>query len=205
MEDWVIPYLKDNNPEMPEKLLLEIKRANFDFFDEESDIFFGERHQTYDAYLDALEPLIDKLNCHFEPLTQFKCSNCQKFTMMFISVLASLSRDNFDKLCGSKNTFYIYSPASNAYVKNFEIINLKTPIDEKADLKVVVFNHEIATFPWFLGRFCIMRELGKIILGTRDEDTIKEKMKEWGFDKEMSTAIEFESRRREAISKFYAL
>jgi hypothetical protein len=30
-------------------------------------------------------------------------------------------------------------------------------------------------------------------------------MKEWGFEKEMSMAIEFESKRREAISKFYAL
>ena len=205
MKDWVVLYLKEKNPETSEKLLMEIKRANFDFFDEDNDVFFGERHQTYDTYLDAIEPLMDKLNCHFEPVSQFKCSNCQKFTLMFISVLISLSRDNFDELCRSKNTFYIYSPASNAYIKNFETTKLKIPMDEKSDVKVVVFNHEIATFPWFLGRFCIIRELGQIILSTRDEDIINEKMKEWGFEKEMGMAIEFESKRREAISKFYAL
>lgn len=205
MQDWVVDYLKRVTPGISETPLSAIKRIDFQVFDEHEDVFFGEKHRKYDAYIDIMLPLIGDLNCHFEPLTPLKCSNCQKFTWMFISVVASLSEDNFNELIRAKNTFYIYSPASNAYTKDFNIESMKTPIAEEADLKIVVFSHEIATFPWFLGRYCILRELGKIILSTRDEDYVNEKIKAWGFEREMNQAVEFETTRRTAISNYYAL
>lgn len=205
MKDWVITYLKQVTPEISETLLGEIKRIDFQVFDEHEDVFFGEKHQKYDAYIDAMMPLIDHFNCHFEPVTPFKCSNCQKFTWMFISVVASLSQDHFNKLGRAKNTFYIYSPASNAYTKIFAKKRMQAAIDGQADLKIVVFNHEIATFSWFLGRYCILRELGKIILSTHDEDDVNAKIKAWGFEQEMNHAKEFESTRKAAISTYYAL
>jgi hypothetical protein len=205
MKDWVITYLKKVTPEISEALLDEIKRIDFLVFDEQEDVFFGEQHKQYDAYLDALVPLIGHFNCHFEPVTPFKCSNCQKFSWMFISVVADLSKDNFIKLSKAKNIFYIYSPASNAFTKDFDIKKMKIPMVGQADLKIVVFNHEIATFPWLLGRYCILRELGKIILASRDEDYVNKKITAWGFEKEVGHAVEFESTRRAAISTYYAL
>ena len=204
MKDWVLPYLKEKDPRTSEKLLQEIKRADFNFFDEEEDIFFDEKHRKHDTYLDVIRPLTDQLNCHFEPAVKFQCSNCQKFAFMFISVLASLPKDTFDRLCRSKNTFFIYSPSANAYIKRFDLGELNMAIDENADLKIIVFNHEIATFPWLLARYCIMRELGRTLLSSNDDDYVNEKLKEWGFEKEMDKANEFEAKRREAISKFYA-
>jgi hypothetical protein len=124
---------------------------------------------------------------------------------MFISVVADLSKDNFIKLSKAKNIFYIYSPASNAFTKDFDIKKMKIPMVGQADLKIVVFNHEIATFPWLLGRYCILRELGKIILASRDEDYVNKKITAWGFEKEVGHAVEFESTRRAAISTYYAL
>ena len=205
MKDWVLTYLKKATPDISETLLDEIKRIDFHLFDEHEDVFLGEKHKKYDAYIDAMIPLIGHLNCHFKPLTPFKCSNCQKFTWMFTSVVAGLSKDNFIKLCRTRNTFYIYSPANNAYTKDFEIKKMKMPMDGQANLKIVVFHHEVATFHWLLGRFCILRELGKIILSSRDEDYVNEKMKAWGFTKEVNHAMDFESTRRAAISTYYAL
>lgn len=205
MKDWVLTYLKKATPDISETLLDEIKRIDFHLFDEHEDVFLGEKHKKYDAYIDAMIPLIGHLNCHFEPLTPFKCSNCQKFTWMFTSVVAGLSKDNFIKLCRTRNTFYIYSPANNAYTKDFAIRKMKIPMDVQADLKIVVFHHDLATFPWLLGRYCILRELVKIILSSRDDDTVNKTIKAWGFEKELNHAMEFESTRRAAISAYYAL
>lgn len=205
MKDWVINYLQKVTPDISETLLREIKQIDFQVLNEHEDVFFGEKHQKYDAYIDAMAPLIGHLHCHFEPVTPFKCSNCQKFTWMFISVVASLSVNHFKQLARAKNTFYIYSPANNAYTKDFKIKRKTTPMAGQTALKIVVFNHEIATFPWFLARYCILRELGKIILSSRDEDYVNENIKAWGFEKEMNHAVEFETTRKAAISTYYAL
>jgi len=205
MKNWVIPYLKENDPDISEELLEEIKTVGFKVFVEEDNTFLDEKNKKQDAYLNIFHPLIKKLNCNFEPAGTIKCSNCQKFTFMFISVLSSLSKEYFDKLCRSTRTFFVYGPADVAYTKNFDITKLNRAIGEKDDLKIVVFNHEIATFPWLLGRFCILHELGHIILSSGDDNYVNKKIREWGFKKEVDKSIEFESKRKEAISQFYAL
>jgi hypothetical protein len=205
MRNWVTAYLNKVNPAMSKAIFNEIKKLDFAVFDGHDDMFFGEKQQKIDAYVDAMRPLIGYLNCHFEPATRFSCGNCQKFKFMFISVVASLTKENFKKLLRAKNTFYLYGPANNAYTKDFAIKKMKIPLNGRADVKVVVFNHEVATFPWLLGRYCILRELVKIIVPGGDEDTINETIRAWGFAGEMRHAKEFESTRRDAISTYYAL
>ena len=204
MKDWVISYLKKNDPGISEELLEKIKTVGFNVFDKEENIFLDEKSKKQDAYLKIVYPLIQNLNCNFEPAGKIKCSNCQKFTLMFISVLSGLSKENFDKLRRSTHIFYVYGTATVAYTKDFSIAKFNRAIDEKNDLKIIVFNHEIVSLPWLLGRFCILNELGRIILSSRDDKYVNEKLREWGFENEVDKSEEFELKRREAISEFYA-
>jgi hypothetical protein len=183
MKEWVIDYLKKKDKFLPAEWLNEIERRNFDL---------RERQEHRKQYLNVATYLIDGLRCNFRRAEDRKgkevSKSCEDFTFILCSVLGDLKKECFDKLCSLKNTFFVYGPKP-AYTKGYRLDN---SIDLEDDLKIVVFEHEVASLDWFIARGIIVHELIHIILGRGASDSLVNlRAEQWGFGKEMEAFLEW--------------
>lgn len=179
MKDWVVPYLIESGEPFSTfsgPFFEKIEKVDFDCLEANRDML--------STFLIISNKLADNLNYDFDSAH----GNRQRqvyFIIIFGSVLADLSKDNFDKLCAKKDVFYSYQPKKTEAHSDVAEIKEVLKTDKKEQQKVVIFTHDFPASRRLLMRQMIVHQLIRIIEGLDDSDSDVERAREiarvWGF------------------------
>jgi len=188
MRDWVVPYLKESGEPFStfsEPYFEKIEKVNFNCLEENKDML-----STFHIISNRL---MEKLNYDFGPTHEDRQRQVY-FTINFGSLLADLSKDNFDKLCAKKNVSYRYLPSKTVTQTDTSELKDDSQIDEGEQLHVVIFAHDFPASRRLLMRHMIVHELIRILEGLghsdKHEQLIQNRAREWGFEAEEDASME---------------
>lgn len=152
--------------------------------------------------METSNSLLKKLNCNFTRAegkeTKKHEAEGQDFALTFISVLQDIKHEDFERLSDSKNIFFIYGPPVPAYVKAFPLSDDALPISIE-HLRIVVFEHEVMSYPRQALRWIIAHELAHAIFEKQDDDEANEIALGWGFKIEKEEFDRYEAEKRKGV------